>query len=343
MPEWATFVGFAAVVTSGLLVLSHASRGVIDDGSEAPDRTDSAVGPEGPKFGRPDADRSDTSGDGLDTDRPVSGDANRAPPSRVPGPDGRSEAIGADAPDATPAVDRADTDPRSERVVLPKSGVTYRPSDARSGSRAADDADPLSTPSLLANVAVSQGLFGALLLVGAWYAEIPAWAFGVGSGTTGLPAVATGVGLGVALYVANEAGAAIGARFGFDVGDGQRLRGALAPDTSLGWVLLLLVVLPVIAGFEEVLFRGALIGVAAAGYDVSPWLLAVVASGAFALGHGAQGRLGVVVTGALGFVLAAAFVVSGSLLVVIVAHYLVNALEFVVHEGLGAAWPPDSA
>jgi membrane protease YdiL (CAAX protease family) len=335
MPEWATFVGFAVVVTSGLLVLSHASRGVIDDGSGTPDRPDLAVEPDGPSSERPDTDRSDTSGD--DPDRPAATD--RASPSRVSELDGRSEAVGADASDATPAVGPADTDPRSERVVLPKSGVAYRPSDAQSGSPT-DDADSLSTPSLLANVAVSQGLFGALLLVGAWYAEIPPWAFGLGPGTTGLPAVATGVGLGVALYVANEAGAAIGARFGFDVGDGQRLRGALAPETSLGWALLLVVVLPVIAGFEEVLFRGALVGVVAAGYDVSPWVLAVVASGAFALGHGAQGRLGVLVTGALGFVLAAAFVLTGSLLVVIVAHYLVNALEFVVHEGIGVEWPP---
>jgi membrane protease YdiL (CAAX protease family) len=46
--------------------------------------------------------------------------------------------------------------------------------------------------------------------------------------------------------------------------------------------------------------------------------------------------VGVVVTGVLGFVLAAAFVLTGSLLAVVVAHYLVNALEFVVHEGLGA-------
>jgi membrane protease YdiL (CAAX protease family) len=49
------------------------------------------------------------------------------------------------------------------------------------------------------------------------------------------------------------------------------------------------------------------------------------------------------VTGALGFVLAAAFVVTGSLLSVIVAHYLVNALEFVVHEGLGVEWSGDRA
>jgi len=34
-----------------------------------------------------------------------------------------------------------------------------------------------------------------------------------------------------------------------------------------------------------------------------------------------------------GFVLAAVFVLSNSLLIVIIAHYIVNALEFIVHEG----------
>jgi hypothetical protein len=33
-------------------------------------------------------------------------------------------------------------------------------------------------------------------------------------------------------------------------------------------------------------------------------------------------------------VLAAGYVITGSLLVVVVAHYLVNAVEFVAYEGL---------
>jgi membrane protease YdiL (CAAX protease family) len=98
-------------------------------------------------------------------------------------------------------------------------------------------------------------------------------------------------------------------------------------------VVLLGGVLPVVAGFEELLFRGVLVGALSVGFDVSPWLLAVASSVVFGLGHGAQGRLGVLVTTSLGLVLAAAFVLSGSLLLVVVAHYLVNALEFVVHEG----------
>ena len=342
MPEWATFVGFAFVVTAGLLVLSHASRGVLSHGRDGDTRTDPSATSADPDSARSDPDGPDT--ESSDSDPRSRGDAGHD--AAVPDPPGPGDSTGTvdgvDASEVTTAVDHTDTG--AERSTAPKSGVVHRSSAPRARSQhSGGGSESLSTTSLLANVAASQGLFGMLLLVGAWYAEIPAWAFGAGPGTAGFPAIATGIGLGVALYIANEAGAAVGSRFGLDVGDGQRLRGALAPDTRLGWALLLLVVLPVIAGFEEVLFRGALVGVVAAGYDVSPWVLAVVASGAFALGHGAQGRLGVVVTGALGLVLAAAFVVTGSLLTVIVAHYLVNALEFVVHEGLGIEWPPDPA
>ena len=102
------------------------------------------------------------------------------------------------------------------------------------------------------------------------------------------------------------------------------------------WALLLAVVLPVVAAFEEALFRGALIGALSVGVAVDPWLLVVASSVAFGLGHGAQGRLGIAVAGGLGVALAGLFVATGSLLAVAVAHYVVNALEFVAHERSGA-------
>jgi membrane protease YdiL (CAAX protease family) len=185
---------------------------------------------------------------------------------------------------------------------------------------------------LLVNVAFSQGLFGLLLLAGAWYTGIPASAFGAGSGDVGLDALAVGVGFGIALSLANGVAGAAASALGRD--PSEDLRALLAPDSAGGWVLLLGVVLPLIAGFEELLFRGALVGVMATGFGWSPWLLALASSAAFALGHGAQGPVGIVVTGLLGFVLAAGYVITGSLLVVVVAHYLVNAVEFVAYEGL---------
>ncbi len=199
-----------------------------------------------------------------------------------------------------------------------------------------------STGALLANVAFSQGLFGAAVVGAAWLANVPLPALGVdltNPWSVGLPAVAVGAAVGVALYVANELSATVVDAAGVEYSEG--LRESLAPDTAVGWLVLLGVVLPVIACFEELLFRAALVGAFAAGFGVSPWLLAVLSTVAFAVGHGAQGPGGVAVTGLLGFALAAAFVLSGSLLVVVVAHYLVNALEFGVHEGLGVEWARD--
>ncbi|WP_435195815.1 CPBP family intramembrane glutamic endopeptidase [Natronomonas sp. EA1] len=191
------------------------------------------------------------------------------------------------------------------------------------------------TKLLLVNVAFSQGVFAALLLAGAWLTAVPPSAFGL-SGPLA-PAVALGLGFGVALSLANTGAGALAEAFGH--APSEELRELLAPESLGGWLLLLGVVLPVIAGFEELLFRGALIGAMSVGFELSPWLLAVLSSVAFALGHGAQGPIGITVTGTLGFVLAVGYILTGSLVVVVVAHYLVNAVEFLVYEGLGVEVP----
>jgi membrane protease YdiL (CAAX protease family) len=186
---------------------------------------------------------------------------------------------------------------------------------------------------LLVSAAFSQALVGTLLAGLAWYAEVPAGALGIDDPSA---AVLPGITLGAGLYAANEAGGWVAERAGIDAD--ESLRELLAPETAGGWLLLLGVVLPLVAVVEEFLFRAALVGALATGFPVSPWLLAVLSSVAFGVGHGLQGPGGVVVTGALGFVLAAAFILTGSLWVVVVAHYLVNALEFVVHEGIEVEW-----
>ncbi len=194
-----------------------------------------------------------------------------------------------------------------------------------------------STGVLLLNVAVSQAVFGVLVLGAAWYTEVPAGALGIAAGLSdALPAVGVGAVLGLVLYAANAGVAAVAGAAGIEFDSG--LRELLTPETPAGWVLLLGVVLPIIAIVEELLFRGALVGALSVGFGVSPWLLAAASSGVFALGHGAQGRAGIAVTGLLGFALAAAFVMSGSLLTVVVAHYVVNATEFVAGGWLGVEW-----
>ncbi|MFC7044921.1 CPBP family intramembrane glutamic endopeptidase [Halobacteriaceae archaeon GCM10025711] len=207
--------------------------------------------------------------------------------------------------------------------------VTEQPAPAPAQER-------MSPELLLANVALSQGLLAVVLALGAWYAAIPLAALGLGPDALGAGAVLVGVAVGVALYAANEGMALVAKRVG--VGYAEDLRELLAPASAREWTVLLVAVLPIIAGFEEFLFRSVLVGAVAAGFGVSPWLLAVGSSVLFGFAHGAQGLGGMLVTGTLGFILAAAFIATDSLLVVVVAHYLVNALEFVVHEGLGVEW-----
>ncbi|WP_440990986.1 lysostaphin resistance A-like protein [Haloarchaeobius baliensis] len=236
------------------------------------------------------------------------------------------------------APDRQDTPERSDRSTTPDP-TTVGPSETHQpwpDGRETDPLDAMTTGMLLANVAITQGVFLVAVLGAAMLTGVPATAMGLSPAAFGPVPLLAGVGLGVGLYVANEVGAAAAEGAGIEYD--ERLRSVLAPDSVRGWAVLLGFVLPLVAVFEEVLFRAAMVGVLAAGFGVSPWLLAVGSSLLFAAGHGLQGPAGVAVTGALGFVLAAAFVLTGSLVTVVVAHYLVNALEFGVHEGLGVEW-----
>jgi membrane protease YdiL (CAAX protease family) len=231
-----------------------------------------------------------------------------------------AEVIPEDDADPTPEDDPAVEPSRSDDAKSPRPDP--EPPVLRRSTRGAE-------PGLLLSAAFSQALVGALLVGLAWYAEVPPDALGIDDPAG---AVLPGAALGIGLYAANEAGVWLAGRFGIE--SDESLRELLAPETPGGWAVLLLVVLPLVAGVEELLFRGVLVGALAVGFSISPWLLAVLSSIAFGLGHGLQGPGGVLVTGVLGFALAAAFLLTGSLWVVIVAHYLVNALEFVVREGL---------
>ena len=322
MADWGTFAGFAGVVLAALLLLARLSQRTVSGDAHADatgrgradERVDSDVAdsPAGPSPFDPREPGGEHDSDGPETaarGRRANGGAAEATDVRV---------------DAVDAEFEVDPDARGEGAT----GPAHR--QVREGR------ERLSTGTLLVNVALSQGLLGGLLALGAWYTGVPPAALGLGGPAFAPAVLLAGCGLGVGLYLVNEAGAAVGERFG--LGGSEELRAMLAPDSTAGWALLLGGVLPIIALFEEFLFRAVLVGALAAGFGVSPWLLAGLSSLAFAAGHGAQGPAGIVVTGALGLVLAAAFVVTESLAAVVVAHYLVNALEFAVHEGLGFEW-----
>ncbi|WP_410765396.1 CPBP family intramembrane glutamic endopeptidase [Haloferax sp. DFSO60] len=295
MTEWATFAGFTGVVLTVLLSLAHLSRGVPSDIVDA--RNDAS------SHARNDFETTDVTVDGFETW-------------------------------SVPPTEHTDFMPVSVNVAqLPEHSAHLSEqcldADAQSHTSSPDHDASIPPYVLLANVIVGQVLLGALLAMGAWYSGVPLSALGISFAN--LPTmVGLGAALGISLYAANRVGATASRQFGF--APDESLRSSLTPESTRGWFLLFFVALPLIAGFEELLFRGALIGAAAVGFGLSPWLMAALSSVAFGIGHGAQGRLGIFVTGLLGFVLAAAFVLTESLVVVVVAHYLVNALEFVGHE-----------
>ncbi|GAB3018864.1 CPBP family glutamic-type intramembrane protease [Natronobiforma cellulositropha] len=302
MTQWATFAGLTGVVCALLLLLSHATTHSLTgpDDADTPTRTDAAG-----------------------SDSSASEPAQTAESTRS-----------SHDPSAEPRSLESSTEPRSNE---PPTGRVPERDGARAAQSNLQPPESMSTGALLANVALSQGLFAAVLIGAAVYTAVPASALGIEfSQSYLLTGLLVGVGVGVVLAAVNELGSVAAARRGVD--PGTELRELLAPETRGGWLVLLVVVLPVIALFEEFLFRAALIGALSVGFGVSPWLLAVVSSLAFALGHGIQGRVGILVTGTLGFVLAAVFILTESLLTVVVAHYLVNAFEFVLHEGTGLEW-----
>jgi len=356
----AGFLGFTALVLTGFLVLARLSQGVVDDGEETGTGSDGLRVSAGPAPAETEPHPDETA---SETGR------EPATPGRS-GPAGASDAESA-APDDEPASPN-DGEPTTSEYTAPPglhrvdsgesatsgtvandspeagtgTGAPSRNSHREATAQGTERAEPASIPpaALLANVALTQGLFGGILAAAAWFFQVPGTALGLTGGrVTGLAAVGVGIAFGVTLWVGNEAASALAdaAGAGYDEG----LRRMLAPSGARGWVILLGGVLPVIALVEEFLFRAAAVGAAGAAIGATgptaagAWALAAVSSLAFALGHGAQGRVGVVVTGMLGFVLAAGFVLSGSFLVVVVAHYVVNALEFLVHEWVGLPDP----
>lgn len=361
MAQWATFAGITGVVLVLLLVLSHLTQSAFTDGTDSQTHDGTNGGTVGEST--------------IDTPRPATEQVDPAPSTPSVTPDQSSETDEDGATDSSvrepaspsepsdyrrsrdPAQDQAGNDRSESANRSPVDGQLAQDRD-RSAGEYADEFDPdqpprpqdrfdrrdrqvdpesLSTGMVLANVAASQGLFALVLIGAAIYTGIPATHLGIEfSGAYLETGLVLGTAFGFVLYVGNEIGAAAATRFGFDHDEG--LRELLAPDAARGWAVLLVGVLPIIALFEELLFRAALIGAMSAGFGVSPWLLAIGSSIAFALGHGMQGRVGILVTGLLGFVLAAGFIYTGSFLVVVVAHYWINALEFVVHEALGFDW-----
>ncbi|MFB6085379.1 MAG: lysostaphin resistance A-like protein [Halodesulfurarchaeum sp.] len=179
---------------------------------------------------------------------------------------------------------------------------------------------PKST--LYLNVAVSHALVLGLAFLLLWWTGVPLSSLGIET----VPEAGWLAGLVVALIGANEV-AALLAR---TVGDPENhLRELLAPERGTQWLALAGLLLPTIAVTEEVLFRGLLIGALGAGTSFPPVVLILGSALAFGTAHTAQGKPGIAIATVLGVGLGVAYYWSGSLWLVIGAHYLVDLVEFV--------------
>ncbi|MFB6112676.1 MAG: lysostaphin resistance A-like protein [Halodesulfurarchaeum sp.] len=188
--------------------------------------------------------------------------------------------------------------------------------------------------SLLYSVAASQLLLAGLVVGSVWVTRVPFSALGLGSRPDLIAAILFGGGL----FGVNQVLSTLAKRY--TNADPGRLREVLAPESQTDWAVLLLLVLPAVSVSEEVLFRGALLGGIASASSISPWVLVVLSAVAFGLSHTAQGSIGGVVSGILGLGLGALFLVTGSLWTVVLAHYLIDLLEFVLYEGMGSDLVP---
>lgn len=198
---------------------------------------------------------------------------------------------------------------------------------ARRTARALGNGGPighLSKAALYLNVAVSHALVLGLVALMYWWTAVPRQPLGMDAS----PDWRWLVVLALVLIAFNELADRVARTFG--VGENP-LRELLTPETWIEWAILAGLLLPIIAITEEVLFRGVLIGTLGAGTAISPVFLVFGSGLAFGGAHTAQGRLGVGIAALLGIALGAVYYWSGSLWLVIGAHYLVDLVEFARH------------
>lgn len=177
------------------------------------------------------------------------------------------------------------------------------------------------------------GGFAGVAVVGALLAGLQPRHVGlhtIAPASGGLEELGLGLGVGIVLYLATELLIPAVTVLGLEYEPGYE---QLFTGSPGGWPVFLGIVLPAVSLREELTYRIALIGVAATLFGTSPWLLAGGSTLLFGAIH-FTGDGGVVIAGLLGGGLAIAFVLTNSLLLIVVAHTVVNGAEFVVHYGL---------
>ncbi|WP_224447541.1 CPBP family intramembrane glutamic endopeptidase [Haloprofundus salilacus] len=144
-----------------------------------------------------------------------------------------------------------------------------------------------------------------------------------------LAALGIGVLVGVGLMAAQKLFFGVTYRFGYE--HDMTTFELLSPDTSDEWVLHLGLFLPVVAVYEELVFRVGLIALGYSAFGVDTWTLVAVSAVLFGLAHRQQEWGGVVIMGISGIAFGAVYLWTASLLTVVIAHYSMNVLAFAVY------------
>lgn len=193
----------------------------------------------------------------------------------------------------------------------------------------------LSTVDFAVGMAQSYGVFWMILGGVAGAAVLVDGSPPDGMGFAGTTGGDLGVGLaaGVGLFALSEATivatSVVGLSYDADIS-------ALTPADAQGWAALAGGLMVQSSG-EELIFRAALVGAAAAAVGVSTWAFVVPTAVVFGYIHG-TGPGGMIVAGVLGVALGGLFIAFG-FLVVAVAHTVVNLAEFaVVGRGDTPTW-----
>lgn len=139
--------------------------------------------------------------------------------------------------------------------------------------------------------------------------------------------VGGGVALGVGLSLGGGLLTVLLDRFGLYHGT-PALTERLMPESRRETLVHFLVLLPAIALAEELWFRALLVGIGHGAFGAPLWLVVPFSAVVFGMLHREQGRTAVLTTGLSGSAFALAFVATGSLLVPIIAHYVLNVVTF---------------
>lgn len=182
---------------------------------------------------------------------------------------------------------------------------------------------------------------GVLGLSWSLYVFLLIWATGTPLETIGLirirpldliAGVALGVGLWLSLVGLTWILAARGIEFSESRNSVARL---MDTEDKYHWNVVIGVVYPLVAFGEELLFRGAFIGGLHAAWGLPIWVLILVSGILYGLPQLPSDAFSFLRVSAIGWALAGGWVLVGSLVVPILAHYIVNVLLLVTR----VRWP----